>query len=125
MAELLDSIEASEVITIATVTSTGRVIPTAVGAVVVGDAGYVRSQKGAKGKWYRRAIVAPNGFVLDGAVRYPVTFQPVADADTIRRVDEATHRKYGGVLRSLLLRPLLCRTRAFVVKITPVGGAVS
>lgn len=119
MMGVLEFLGSSEAVTIATATPAGRVIRTTVGAVVVGDAGYVRSQHGAGGKWYQRAIETPNGFVLDGAVRYPVTFHHVVDAETIRSVDEATYRKYGGVLRSLVLRPLLWRTRAFVVKITP------
>jgi hypothetical protein len=118
--ELLDLLDISEAITIGTATSSGRAITTPVGVVVVGDAGYVRSQRGSKGKWYQRATRAPGGFVINGDVRYPVMFEHVTDAETIRRADEATHRKYGGPLRSLLLKPLLWRTRNYIVKIRAV-----
>jgi hypothetical protein len=121
MMGMLEHLETSEVVTIATATSQGRLINTPVGAVVVEDAGYLRSQKGARGKWYRRSIRTRDGFVLDGTVRYPVTFDHVTDVETIRRVDEATYRKYGGALRSLLLWPLLRSTRSYVVRITPAA----
>jgi hypothetical protein len=122
MTRLLDHLQTAEVVTIATVTTTGRVINTAVGAVVVDDAAYVRSQKGARGKWYRRAIRTPDGFVVVGTERHPVTFSHVTDTETIRRVDEATYRKYGGALRSILLWPLLRKTRGHVVRISSAGG---
>ncbi|BBX41207.1 DUF2255 family protein [Mycobacterium simiae] len=116
---LLDVLASSKVVTTGSTTPSGRVIDTPVGVVVVDDAGYLRSRRGSKGKWYRRATRMPHGFVRHDAIRFPVTFGPVTDADTIRRVDRATYRKYGGVLHSLLLRPLLWWTRIYVLKITP------
>ncbi|MCV7029519.1 DUF2255 family protein [Mycobacterium sherrisii] len=118
---LLDHLAASEVVTIGTITTRGHVINTLVGAVVVDDAGYIRSQHGAKAKWYRRATRVPHGFVIHDAARFPVGFSRVTDAETIHRVDRAAYRKYGGKVRSLLLRPLLWRTRHHVLKITPQG----
>lgn len=118
-AAVLDLLASSEVITIGTVTTRGHVIDTPVGVVVVDNAGYIRSQNGARGKWYRRATQVPHGFVIHDAVRFPVTFAHVTDVDTVRRVDRETYRKYGGTLRSLLLRPLLWRTRNHILKLTP------
>lgn len=120
MTALLDLLETSKVVTIALATSKGNVIETPVGVVVVGDAGYVRSQSGSKGKWYQRAIRRQTGFVVDGTRRFPVVFERVTDAETIRRTDAATYRKYGGGLRSVLLRPLLWKTRMCVMRMTPV-----
>lgn len=115
----LDILANSDVITIATVTATGNTITTPVGVVVVGDDAYVRSQRRAEAKWYQRALRHPAGYVVDGeGGRYPVAFEHVTDANTLRRVDAATYRKYGGPLRSLLLRPMLWWTRNYVVRIS-------
>jgi hypothetical protein len=86
--ELLDLLQTSEVVTIGTATTNGKVITT------------------------------PVGVVVDGKRRYPVIFELVTDAETIRQADSATVRKYGGALRSLILRPLLWRTKQHLVRIT-------
>ena len=62
--------------------------------VVDGDA-YVRSYRGARGAWYRRAL-ADGGAVLgvDGRT-LEVVVQPTADDELNRRVSEAFRAKYG------------------------------
>jgi hypothetical protein len=62
--------------------------------VVDGDA-YVRSYRGARGAWYRRAL-ADGGAVLgiDGRT-LEVVGQPTADDELNRRVSEAFRAKYG------------------------------
>jgi len=120
--ELLELLQNSQVVTIGTATSNGDVIETPVGVVVVAGAGYIRSQNGSKAKWYQRAVRTPAGFVRDGNVRRPVIFEHETDAETIRRADRATYRKYGGGPRSLLLRLLLWKTKNHVIRITPVEG---
>jgi hypothetical protein len=58
--------------------------------VVDGDA-YVRSYRGARGRWYQRARERGR-MVLEGI---PVDVEPVADADLNQRISDAFRAKYG------------------------------
>jgi len=61
---------------------------------VVGDDVYVRSVKGANGKWYQ-ALAAGRAFWLHtGASEWSIVGEHVTDAAEIERVSEAFTRKY-------------------------------
>jgi hypothetical protein len=117
----VDFLSTSEVVSLATTTIDGREIVTPIGVVVVDGAGYIRSQNGARAKWYRRVQRSGQGAFLDGSARYPVTIENVTDAATIRRVDKATYAKYGGPVRNLLLMTMLRMTRKYVMRAALLG----
>jgi hypothetical protein len=62
--------------------------------VVDGDAAYVRSVRGARGRWYREATAYPEGVLHVGGRTLPVHIERVSDAATIARVSDALLRKY-------------------------------
>ncbi|CAM3226057.1 DUF2255 family protein [Tsukamurella hominis] len=117
----LAAIARTETVELRTVTRDGRSIATPVGATVVGGRVYIRSQRRERSMWLRRAIRTPAGAIAADGTSLPVTFTLVDDPAELRRVTAATLAKYGGPLRSLLLRPALWWTRRFVVRATPAG----
>jgi hypothetical protein len=62
--------------------------------VVDGDAAYVRSVRGARGRWYREATAYPEAVLHAGARKLTVHLEPISDGATIARVSEAFLRKY-------------------------------
>ena len=70
--------------------------PVTVWAVVADGVPYLRSFRGAQGRWYRRMRRNPDGAVRVGGARLPVHCEPVTDEDVRRAVDDAYRRKYGG-----------------------------
>jgi hypothetical protein len=62
--------------------------------VVDGDAAYVRSVRGVRGRWYREATAYPEAVLHAGARKVPVHIEPVSNATTIARVSDAFLRKY-------------------------------
>lgn len=62
--------------------------------VVMGEAPYVRSVRGAKGRWYRELLRAGEGAIHVGARRIPVRAKRVTDAAENDRVSEAIQQKY-------------------------------
>jgi len=62
--------------------------------VVDGDAAYVRSVRGTRGRWHREAIAFPQAVLHAGGQTLPVHLETVSDAATIARVSDAFLRKY-------------------------------
>jgi hypothetical protein len=62
--------------------------------VVDGDAAYIRSVRGARGRWYREARAYPQAVLYAGEQKLSVHLEPVSDAATIARVSDAVLRKY-------------------------------
>jgi hypothetical protein len=62
--------------------------------VVDGDA-YVRSYRGARGAWYRRALADGSAVLGVGGRTLEVVVEPTADDELNRRVSEAFRAKYG------------------------------
>jgi hypothetical protein len=62
--------------------------------VVDGDAAYVRSVRGARGRWYREATAYPEAVLYAGARKLPVQIETVSDTVIIARVSDALLRKY-------------------------------
>jgi hypothetical protein len=62
--------------------------------VVDGNAAYVRSVRGARGRWYREATAYPEAVLHAGARKIQVHIQSISDVATIARVSDAFLRKY-------------------------------
>jgi hypothetical protein len=62
--------------------------------VVDGDAAYVRSVRGARGRWYREATAYPEAVLHAGPRTLPIHIEPISDEATIARVSEVFLRKY-------------------------------
>ena len=62
--------------------------------VVDGDAAYLRSVRGTRGRWYREATTYPQAVLHAGGRTLPVQIETVIDAATIARVSDAIMRKY-------------------------------
>ena len=67
---------------------------TTIWVVVDGDAAYVRSVRGVRGRWYREATAYPEAVLHAGARKVQVHIEPVSNATTIARVSDAFLRKY-------------------------------
>ena len=67
---------------------------TVIWIVVDGDQAYIRSVRGAQGRWYREIVANPRGAVHLGGKRVPVTAHAANDAPTVARVSELLSRKY-------------------------------
>jgi hypothetical protein len=91
----LDRLDGAIEIDAVTPRSDGSISSRPIWVVVVDGEAYVRSYRGPRGAWYRRAhedgrlTLANDGSEIDAAV------EPVADDDVNRRVSEAYRSKYG------------------------------
>lgn len=94
-AEELESIAATDEITIATARGDGALRkPVIVWVVRSGDALYVRSYKGPGAGWYRGTQLAAGGRISVGDVDIDVTFEHIA-TDLAAEIDQAYRDKYG------------------------------
>ena len=75
-------------------TRAGAAKPVIIWIVVVGDAAFVRSVRGPKGKWYVSAVANGEATLEVGGRRIPVKVVPVTDAGTIAAVSQAFLNKY-------------------------------
>lgn len=66
--------------------------------IVVDDAGrpFVRSVRGATGRWYREATATGQGAILTRTDRVPVAFEPASDAERVESCSAALASKYTG-----------------------------
>src|SRR3954447_10993210 len=62
--------------------------------VVDGDAAYVRSVRGTRGRWHREVIAFPQAVLHASGRALPVHVETVSDAATIARVSDAFLRKH-------------------------------
>ena len=69
---------------------------TVIWIVVDGDDVFVRSVRGAAGRWYREVQSNPRGAVHDGGRRVEVEAEPAADPKTVQRVSDLLRQKYEG-----------------------------
>ena len=89
--KLLDT---TRTIEIETTSPKGTVHRVPIWIVVDGDEAFVRSVRGARGRWYREIVGNPRGALHVGGRRVPVTAQSANDAATVARVSELLSRKY-------------------------------
>jgi hypothetical protein len=67
---------------------------TIIWVVVTGGEVFVRSVRGAEGRWYREISSHPEGALHVGDTRIPVRAAPVTDDSTIEAVSDAFRSKY-------------------------------
>ena len=91
--------------------------PTWIWSVAVDDALYVRAYNGRASRWYRAAQQQKAGRIIAAGMANEVAFEPVDDAPTNVRIDDAYRAKYRG---SPYLGPMIgARARAATVKVMP------
>lgn len=93
-ATLIRHLDDDAEVEISTTKQDGTAVTTTIWSVVVDGTAYVRSVRGRRGAWYRRALARDgSGFSIDGAV-HPVHLVPVDDEQTLAAVDAALETKY-------------------------------
>lgn len=91
---LLDHLRDDAEVEISTTTAGGDTRSTTIWAVAVDAVPYVRSVKGTRGVWWRRATARDgNGFVVDGTL-HRIRLEPVEDESELAAVDAALEAKY-------------------------------
>ncbi len=68
---------------------------TIIWVVTLGEAVFVRSVRGEKGRWYREVSANPSAALHVGDRRIPVHAVPATDEPTVEAVSEAYRSKYG------------------------------
>jgi hypothetical protein len=77
---------------------------TTIWAVVDDGEVYVRSLRGASGRWYRELIARPEAVLHVAGNGFPVRAVPAADPESVQRASDALRRKYSD---SRSLQPML------------------
>lgn len=91
--------------------------PTWIWSVAAADALYVRGYNGIKSSWYQAAMLQKAGRINAAGMVKEVAFEPVDDAPTNDRIDEAYRAKY---TNSPYLKPMIStRARAATIRVTP------
>jgi len=88
---------ATEEIEIETAAPDGSAHRTIIWVMVDGDDAFVRSVRGASASWFREATADGRVVVHAAGRALPATVEPAADADSVRRTNEALTRKYTGI----------------------------
>jgi hypothetical protein len=70
---------------------------TIIWVMVDGDDAFVRSVHGRDARWFREATAEGRVVVHAAGRALPAAVEPAADAESIRRTDEALTRKYTGI----------------------------
>ena len=93
--DTLDMLERADEIDIETSRASGAAAHrVTIWIVVDGGAAYVRSVRGAAGRWHRDLLANPHGAVHVNGRRVAIQAAPANDPDTITRVSDALTRKY-------------------------------
>ena len=87
----------TEEIEIETAAADGSAHRTIIWVMVDGDDAFVRSVRGRSARWFREATTDGRVVVHAAGRALPATVEPAADADSIRRTNDALTRKYTGI----------------------------
>ena len=111
---VLEALRVKREVDIETTSSKGVVHRVTNWIVVVDDVPYVRSVRGAKGRWFRELMRHGDGVVLVGSRRIPVSAELVKDASENTKVSEAIQAKYDGPAASVraMVRDVVLATTA-------------
>ena len=90
-------LEGTEEIEIETDAPDGSAHRTIIWVMVDGDDAFVRSVRGRDARWFREATAKGRVVVHAAGHALPASVEPAADAESIRRTDEALARKYTGI----------------------------
>ncbi len=88
---------ATQEIEIETAADGGPAHLTIIWVMVDGDDAFIRSVHGRTARWFREATANPDVTVHVGGRALPARVVPAADADSIRRTNDALTRKYMGI----------------------------
>ena len=119
MNDLIDYIDRTDDVMLATFLKDGGEVHTEIWAVVVDGEGYIRNGFGEASKWYRRAQRTHRGAFIDGDRRYAVTIEDVDDEATLNAVDAAYRSKYSG---SGLSAVVSAATRRYTMRVVADGS---
>lgn len=118
---VIKSFDETGVVEIETVSPKGTKHSVKIWIVVVDGVLYVRSVRGAKGRWYRELLARGEGAVVAAGKRVPVRATKDSSPAGIEAVSEALRRKYprsGQSLASMLRADVLDTT----VRLDPPSG---
>jgi hypothetical protein len=91
---VLEAFRAKHEVRIETAAPTGEAHAVIIWIVVVGDVPYVRSVRGAKGRWFRELMAKGEGAIHVWPRRIPVRARRVTDTSESGRVSAAIQEKY-------------------------------
>jgi len=118
MSNELEYFEQTPVVHIVTTNDAGREVITPIWAVVSREHAYIRNGHGPGSKWFGRVLRGHAAEFDDDGRRIPVSAEPVLDADTLDRVDEAYREKYAAMGEPLQMM-LAAGPRGDTLLITP------
>lgn len=98
---VLEAFRAKREVEIETASAEGQVHRVIIWIVVADDTPYVRSVRGANGRWFRELMRQGEGTVLIGSRRIPVRAARVAEPSENARVSEAIRAKYDRPISSV------------------------
>ncbi|SEE35878.1 DUF2255 family protein [Jiangella alba] len=116
---VIDHLDHTGTVRLATRTEDGREIVTKIWAVVVDGQAYIRNGYGDSSKWYARLRRAGRAAFVDGDTRYDVTVQLADDEATNAAIDDAYSAKYAGSGSSLRMM-ITGDVRTTTLRVTPV-----
>jgi hypothetical protein len=87
----------TEEIEIETTANGGPAHRTIIWVMVDGDDAFIRSVRGSAARWFREASANPDVVIHAAGRALRVHLTPAADADSIRRTNDALTRKYTGI----------------------------
>jgi hypothetical protein len=95
--------------------------PTWIWSVVVDGALFVRGYNGQASRWYQAALRQRAGRISAAGMMADVTFEPVGDAASNDRIDDAYRAKYAG---NRYLDPMIgARARAATIRLEAVRAS--
>lgn len=92
--EILARFDEAEEVVIETIQSSGEPRQTVIWIVTDGADAYVRSVRGARGRWFEDVSARPEAMITVGGERIPVEAVRAADDATIELVGELLQAKY-------------------------------
>ncbi|WP_158564303.1 DUF2255 family protein [Jiangella anatolica] len=116
---VIDYLDRTGTVRLATQTQDGREIVTPIWAVVVDGKAYIRNGYGDSSKWYARIRRTGRAAFVDRGARYDVTADLAADEQTNLAVDDAYSSKYAGS-GSALRMMITGDVRTSTLRVTPV-----
>jgi hypothetical protein len=112
-ADVVKSFDETNVVEIETVSPKGTAHSVKIWIVVVDGVPYVRSVRGAKGRWYRELLARGEGAIVARGKRTAVKAKPDRSKAAIDGTSDALRRKYktsGASLESMLRTDVLDTT---------------
>jgi hypothetical protein len=119
-ADALAAMRDADIVVIETSSAPGRAVRETVIWIVVDDQDrpFVRSVRGARGRWYRDLVANPSGGLRIGEMRVPIVGEAASDAARVDACSEALRAKYR-TQRASLAAMLLEETLPTTLELRP------